>query len=78
MLLINLALKSIQYFAFSLFDAWTYHYDYNANVTIISFSKTYIKFYPNTGGNDVRGNRTVMQMKSLRDHPNMNYGSNKQ
>ena len=26
----------------------------------------------------VRGNRTVMQMKSLRDHPDMSYGSNKQ
>ena len=31
-----------------------------------------------TGGNVVRGNRTVMQMKSLRDHPDMSYGSNKQ
>ena len=32
----------------------------------------------NTGGNVVRGNRMVMQMKSLRDHPDMSYGSNKQ
>ena len=32
----------------------------------------------NTGGYFVRGNRTVMQMKSLRDHPDMSYGSNKQ
>ena len=31
-----------------------------------------------TGGNVVRGNQTVMQMKSLRDHPDMSYGSNKQ
>ena len=31
-----------------------------------------------TGGNVVRGNRTVMQMKSLRDHLDMSYGSNKQ
>ena len=31
-----------------------------------------------TGGNVVRGDRTVMQMKSLRDHPDMSYGSNKQ
>ena len=31
-----------------------------------------------TGGNVVRGNRTVMQMKSLRDHPDMSYGSKKQ
>ena len=31
-----------------------------------------------TGGNVVRGNRAVMQMKSLRDHPDMSYGSNKQ
>ena len=31
-----------------------------------------------TGGNVVRGNRTVMQMKSLRDHPDVSYGSNKQ
>ena len=31
-----------------------------------------------TGGNVVRGNRTVMQMKYLRDHPDMSYGSNKQ
>ena len=31
-----------------------------------------------TGGNVVRGNRTVMQMKSLRDYPDMSYGSNKQ
>ena len=30
-----------------------------------------------TGGNVVRGNRTVMQMKFLRDHPDMSYGSNK-
>ena len=30
------------------------------------------------GGNVVRGNRTVMQMKSLRDHRDMGYGSNKQ
>ena len=30
-----------------------------------------------TGGN-VRGNGTVMQMKSLRDHPDMSYRSNKQ
>ena len=26
----------------------------------------------------VRDNRTVMQMKSLRDHPNMSYGRTKQ
>ena len=32
----------------------------------------------NTGGNVVRGNRMVMQMKSLRDHPYMSYGTNKQ
>ena len=31
-----------------------------------------------TGGNVVRDNRTVMQMKSLRDHPDMSYRSNKQ
>ena len=31
-----------------------------------------------TGGNVVRGNGTVMQMKSLRNHPDMSYGSNKQ
>ena len=31
-----------------------------------------------TGGNVVKGDRTVMQMKSLRDHPDMSYGSNKQ
>ena len=31
-----------------------------------------------TGGNVVRGNQTVMQMKSLRDHPDMSYGSSKQ
>ena len=31
-----------------------------------------------TGGNVVRGDRTVMQMKSLRDHPNMSYVSSKQ
>ena len=31
-----------------------------------------------TGGNVVMGNRTVMQMKYLRDHPDMSYGSNKQ
>ena len=31
-----------------------------------------------TGGNVVRVDRTVMQMKSLRDHPDMSYGSNKQ
>ena len=31
-----------------------------------------------TGGNVVRGNRAVMQMKSLRDHADMSYGSNKQ
>ena len=30
------------------------------------------------GGNVVRGNQTVMQMKSLRDHRDMSYGSNKQ
>ena len=34
--------------------------------------------HPITGGNVVRGNRTVMQMKSLRDHPDMRYRSNKQ
>ena len=34
--------------------------------------------YHDTGGNVVRGNRTVMQMKSLRDYPDMSYGSNKQ
>ena len=26
-----------------------------------------------TGGNVVRGNRTAMQMKFLRDHPDMSY-----
>ena len=31
-----------------------------------------------TGGNVVRDDRTVMQMKSLRDHPDMSYGSSKQ
>ena len=36
------------------------------------------RFSLTTGGNVVRGNRTVMQMKSLRDHPDMSYGSNKQ
>ena len=36
------------------------------------------KRYSFTGGNVVRGDRTVMQMKSLRDHPDMSYGSNKQ
>ena len=48
MLYIILALKTIEYFAFSLFDACTVHYDYNANVTIFSFSKTYIELYPNS------------------------------
>ena len=38
-----------------------------------SFKYTFL-----TGGNVVRGNRTVMQMNSLRDHPDMSYGSNKQ
>ena len=31
-----------------------------------------------TGGNVVRGNRPVMQMESLRDHPDMSYGSSEQ
>ena len=31
-----------------------------------------------TGGNVVRGDRTVMQMKTLQDHPDMSYGSSKQ
>ena len=30
------------------------------------------------GGYVVRGNRTVMQMKSLRDLPDMSYGSSRQ
>ena len=31
-----------------------------------------------TGGNVVRDDRTVMQMKSLRDNPDMSYRSSKQ
>ena len=34
--------------------------------------------YLSVGGNVIRGDRTVMQMKSLRDHPDMSYGSRKQ
>ena len=45
-----------------------------AKQTVMFFNR--ISLY--TGGNVVRGNQTVMQMKSLRDHPDMSYGSNKQ
>ena len=38
----------------------------------------FIQYRRGTGGNVVRGDRTVMQTKSLRDHPDMSYGSNKQ
>ena len=44
----------------------------------ISIQRVNFKNKSHTGGNVVRGNRTVMQMKSLRDHPDMSYGSNKQ
>ena len=43
-----------------------------------AWPRGYKSFYFITGGNVVRGNRTVMQMNSLRDHPDMSYGSNKQ
>ena len=45
-------------------------------VTYVVFLKFSVN--PYTGGNVGRGNRAVMQMKSLRDHPDMSYGSNKQ
>ena len=45
--------------------------------TQIDYQKQ-LKLIPYTGGNVIRGNRTVMQMKSLRDHPDMSYGSHKQ
>ena len=47
-------------------------------VKTICFLKQNLKDDIGTGGNVVRGNRTVMQMKSLRDHPDMSYGSHKQ
>ena len=43
-----------------------------------SFESADSEFYFITGGNVVRGDRTVMQMKSLRDHPDISYGSSKQ
>ena len=47
-------------------------------ISVLIFIYTIQFTYLNTGGNVVRGNRTVMQMKSLRDHPDMSYGSNRQ
>ena len=45
---------------------------------VLSVHELCILPYFFTDGNVVRANRTVMQMKSLRDHPDMSYGSNKQ
>ena len=54
----------------------------DSRVIIVTYLPSYesadSEFYFTTDGNVVRGDRTVMQMKSLGDHPDMSYGSSKQ